>query len=474
MPSTNPTQDRSKIPLNRVLGLPTGILLVAGIMIGSGAFKKIAPMSQSLMSEPLILLAWVIAGVITLFGAFTYAGLASMTTQSGGVYEYLRLCYGDFLSFLFGWMMFTIGGSGAIAALAFVFSQSVNTIIPFPNPLDAFKDVSIGGFLYPFADSGIKFFAILTIIILSFVNYRGVKNGGVLNNIVTAAKILGIVLLIIMGLGYSAEQIKSTVVASTVPTGIALFSAFFGALLSALWAYDGWANITYITGEIKNPQRNVPLAITGGVLIAMTLYILVNYSYMKVLPVSELAAIGQNQVAAAEVAGVIMGNSGKVIISILIMTCTFGAVNACVMVYPRLYYRMAQEGSFFRKASFVHPTFRTPYISLIYSCAWSSILIMSGTFDLLTNLVIFTGFLFFGAIALGLVKMKRKGIITAKVIGYPVIPVVILLFSLVLVVNTAIVQPQQSALGLLLVLSGIPFYYYFKSLRNKKDVKNEL
>jgi len=190
---------------------------------------------------------------------------------------------------------------------------------------------------------------------------------------------------------------------------------------------------------------------------------------MKVLPVSELANIGQNKVAAAEVAAVIMGNSGKVIISILIMTCTFGAVNACVMVYPRLYYRMAQEGSFFRKASFVHPTFRTPYISLIYSCAWSSILIMSGTFDLLTNLVIFTGFLFFGAIALGLVKMKRKGIITAKVIGYPVIPIIILLFSLVLVVNTAIVQPQQSALGLLLVLSGIPFYYYFKSLRNKKN-----
>ena len=468
MSSTQASQDRSKIPLNRVLGLPTGILLVAGIMIGSGAFKKIAPMSQSLMSEPWIILAWVIAGVITLFGAFTYAGLASMTTQSGGVYEYLRLCYGDFLSFLFGWMMFTIGGSGAIAALAFVFSQSVNTIIPFPNPLDAFKDVSIGNFLYPFADSGIKFFAILTIIILSFVNYRGVKNGGVLNNIVTAAKILGIVLLIIMGFSYSVDVIESEVVSTMAPTGIALFSAFFGALLSALWAYDGWANITYITGEIKNPQRNVPLAITGGVLIAMTLYILVNYSYMRVLPVSELANIGQNKVAAAEVAGVIMGNSGKVIISILIMTCTFGAVNACVMVYPRLYYRMAQEGAFFRKASFVHPTFRTPYISLIYSCTWSSILIMSGTFDLLTNLVIFTGFLFFGAIALGLVKMKRKGIITAKVIGYPVIPVVILLFSLVLVVNTAIVQPQQSALGLLLVLSGIPFYYYFKSLRNKK------
>lgn len=461
--------DRSKIPLNRVLGLPTGILLVAGIMIGSGAFKKITPMAQSLMSEPWIILAWVIAGIITLFGAFTYAGLASMTTESGGVYEYLRLCYGNFISFLFGWMMFTIGGSGAIAALAFVFSQSVNTLLPFPNPLDAWKDVSLGGFLFPFANSGIKLFAIITIVVLNWINYRGVKNGSALNNIVTAAKILGILLLIIMGLSYSEPITRPLLHPVQVPGGLALFSALFGALLSALWAYDGWANITYITGEIKNPKRNVPLAITGGVLIAMALYILLNYSYMKVLTVSDLSAIGENQIAASEVAGVLMGPTGTVVISLLIMICTFGAVNACIMVYPRLYYRMAQEKSFFHKASFVHPRFRTPYVSIRYSMLWSIILVISGTFDLLTNLIIFTAFLFFGAIALGVVKMKRKGVITSKVIGYPVVPIIILLFSLVLVVNTAFVEPKQSLLGLILVLSGIPFYYYFKSLRQKKS-----
>jgi basic amino acid/polyamine antiporter, APA family len=464
--------DRSKIPLNRVLGLPTGILLVAGIMIGSGAFKKIAPMSQSLMSESWILLAWVIGGLITLCGAFTYAGLASMTTQSGGVYEYLRLTYGNFLAFLFGWMMFTIGGSGAIAALAFVFAQSVNTVIEFPNPLDQWKDISLGGFLFPFASSGIKLFAILTILALSWINYRGVKNGSVLNNIVTAAKIGGILLLIIMGLAYTGQTQAAVQQGSiAAPSGFALFSALFGALLSALWAYDGWANITYITGEIKNPQRNVPLAITGGVLIAMTLYLLLNYSYMQVMPVESLAAIGENEVAAAKVAGVIMGDTGTVVISILIMICTFGAVNACIMVYPRLYYRMAQEKSFFAKASYVHPVFRTPYIAIIYSCVWSCVLVLSGTFDLLTNLVIFTAFLFFGAIAWGVVKMKRKGLITTKVIGYPVLPVIIILFSAVLVINTFIVQLQQSLLGLVLVLSGIPFYYYFKSSFKKNESK---
>lgn len=191
--------DKTKIPLNRALGLPTGILLVAGIMIGSGVFKKIVPMSQSLMSEQGILLAWIVAGIITMLGAFTYAGLASMTTESGGVYEYLRLSYGKFFAFLFGWMVFMIGGSGAIAALAFVFSQAVNTLIPLPEIATGLKDSSMGGFIYPFASFSIKLFAVITITLLTWLNYRGVKNGGILNNIVTAAKILGIVTLIIAG-----------------------------------------------------------------------------------------------------------------------------------------------------------------------------------------------------------------------------------------------------------------------------------
>lgn len=463
MAAKTPKEDRSTIELKRVLGLPTAILLVAGIMIGSGAFKKIAPMAQSLPSEPWILVAWVIGGIITLMGAFTYAGLASLTTVSGGVYEYLRLCYGKPVAFLFGWMMFTIGGSGAIAALAFVFAQSVNTLLPFPNPLDNWKDYSIAETIYPFASSGIKLFAIAVMAVLTWINYRGVKNGGVLNNIVTAAKILGILFLIVLGFfGASHGPTVTSEAPASDLSGLSLFSALFGALLSVLWAYDGWANITYITGEIRNPQKNVPLAITGGVLIAMTLYILLNQSYMRVLSIGELAGINENEVAAAEVAKQLLGQTGELIISILIMICTFGAVNACIMVYPRLYYRMAQEGSFFRNAGFVHPVYRTPYVSIIYSFVWSSILVMSGTFDLLTNLVIFTGFLFFGAIALGVVKMKRKGVITTKVIGYPWIPVLIALFSLVLVVNTAWVQPVQSLIGLLLVASGVPFYFYFK------------
>jgi len=458
------TADKTKIPLKRVLSLPTGILLVAGIMIGSGVFKKIAPMSASLMSEPYILLAWITAGVFSMFGAFMLAGLATTTTESGGVYEYLRLSVGNFFSFLYGWTVLAILGSGSIAALAFVFSQSLNTLIHIPEPTKTLEHISIANFIFPFASSGVKIVAVISIGLLTWVNYRGTKNGGVLNNVITSAKIAGILLLIVLGLFYAnPTAVHAANTTATIQySATALFSAFFGAMLSAFWAYDGWTNISFVTGEIKDPKRNVPIAIIAGIAIAMTLYVLLNYTFMQVLPLSELAAIDENNIAAAVVAGAIMGKTGTTVISILIMVSTFGALNACIIVYPRVYYRMAQENFFFKKVANVHPAFRTPYVSLIVSMFWSMALVLTGTFDMLTNLVIFAGFFFYMLLALGLMLLKRKGIITKKVIGYPVLPVIIILFSIALIANTVIVQPEQSLAGLILLLSGVPVYFYFK------------
>jgi len=450
-------------PFKRVLGLPTGILLVAGIMIGSGTFKKIVPMSRALHSETYILLAWIIAGLITMFGAFTYAGLATMTMQTGGVYEYLRLIYGKFIAFLFGWSIFTIVGSGAIAALAFVFAQSVGTLITLPEPLYAFKDISIGHAVFPFADSGIKILAVLTIALLTWINYGGIKQGGSLNNIVTTAKIAGILLLIVSGLLHSGQTANVLAIkAPVVNQGSgALLSGLFGAMLSAFWAYDGWANITFVTGEIKNPQRNVPFAIIGGVGIAMTLYVLLNYAYMHVMNLDQLSGIGGGKIAAAEVAGILMGHTGKVVVAILIMICTFGALNGCIISYPRVYFRMAQEHVFFKNAGNVHPSFRTPHVSLIYSAGWSAVLVCSGTFDQITDLVIFASFAFFALAAFGLIRMKIKGVIRSKVIGYPVIPVILILFCVALVINTIVIQTEASIMGMVLILSGVPLYLFF-------------
>jgi APA family basic amino acid/polyamine antiporter len=451
-------QPTAREDFKRVLGLPTGILLVAGIMIGSGVFKKIVPMAQALPSEPLLLAAWVVAGIITMFGAFTYAGLATMTTETGGVYEYLRLIYGDFISFLFGWSVFTIVGSGAVAALAFVFAQSTNTLIPLP-----------------FAGWGIKILAVLTIALLTWLNCQGIRKGGILNNIVTSAKIAGILLLIIAALLYTHDP-ESYAYSPGAPApqspvthlhAAAELSGFFGALLSALWAYDGWANITFVTGEIKDPHRNVPYAIIGGVGIAMILYFLLNFGYMHVMPLDGLAKLDPDKIAAAEVAGVLMGKAGTVTIAVLIMACTFSALNGCIISYPRVYFRMAREKVFFENAGRVHPITLAPHIALIYSAVWSAVLVCSGTFDQITNLIIFASFAFFGLAAFGLVRMKVKGRITAKVIGYPVIPWLIILFCAALMINTIITRPVASLIGGLLILSGVPFYFFFKRRAGK-------
>ena len=466
------TTDRSKIPLNRVLGLFTAVLLVSGIMIGSGVFKKIIPMSQTGLSEGWILGAWIIAGIITMFGAFTISGLSSLTEQSGGIYEYLRLSFGNFFSFLFGWTDLAIIGPASIAALGYIFAQTINSFVPLPNPLQSLEHIAIGNFIFPFANSGIKLLAITAIALLTWINYRGVKKGGAISNVITTAKILGILMIIVFGLLYTApvtNNITENIPAPVVLNGTAFFSAMFGAMLSAFWAYDGWSNITYVSGEIKNPKRNLPLAIITGVSIAMFLYVLINYAYMQVLPIEKLAAVDQNSIGAVVVAETMIGKLGRTLIVLLIMVSVFGTLNGVIMAHTRVYFQMAREKYFFKSFAKVHPTYRTPYISLLFAFIWSSVLVMSGTFDILTDMVIFAGFLFYALVAVALFKMKSNGTIKAKVIGYPVIPVILILFSAALIINTFMVHTSYSLIGLGLILTGVPFYFYFRKKNMPAD-----
>lgn len=462
MGETPETTDQTKIPLNRAIGLTTAILLVAGNIIGTGVFKKIVPMAQTGLSEWPIMSAWILAGVIALLGAFTMAGLSKLTTVSGGMYEYMRLCFGKLPAFFLGWTGFTIICSGAAAAIAFIFAQSVNSIIPLPNPLGHFKTIAIGNFIFPFADSGIKILAIASITLLTWLNYHGVKKGTILNNIVTGTKILGILLLIVLGLLFFGGAQSGSTMDLVIPKNSGTISIFFGTMLSAFWAYDGFANVGYVTGEIKDPKRNVAIAIITGVSMVIVLYLLVNYAYVKTLGLKEIAGLGENSIAATAMASRIFGNRGKSLISFLIMLSSLGTLNVVIIFHARLYFRMAQENAFFKNAAKVHPVYRTPYIALIYSMIWSVILVVSGTFDKLTDIVIFSGFLFYAALAAGLIKMKRKGFIKEKVPGYPWAPVIFILFSIVLLISTFINQPKLSFIGLGLMLTGIPFYYFFK------------
>lgn len=408
-----------------------------------------------------------------MFGAFNIVGLASLTEESGGVYEYLRIAFGNFFSFLFGWTDFTIIGTASVAALAFIFSHTVNTLIPLPNPLHQWEHISIANFIYPFADSGIKILAILIILILTWINYKGVRESGTLNNIFTSAKIIGILLIIFLGLFYASpvHPQQQEISPSSVPPlhGSVFFSAFFVTMLSVLWAYDGWVNVSFVSGEVKNPKKNVPRAIIIGVTIATVLYVLVNFVYMKVLSLNELATVSKNEIGATVVANALLGNIGKTLIIILIMVSVFGSLNAIILSHSRIYFRMAQEGFFFRKVAQVHVRNKTPHIALLYTMLWSCVLVVSGTFDILTDMVIFAGFIFYGLLAIAFIKMKKKGRISNKVFGYPFIQGIIILFSVTLIINTIVSQPVQSLLGLGLMFTGVPFYYYFK--KNMVDDK---
>jgi APA family basic amino acid/polyamine antiporter len=464
--------DTDKNELKRVIGLTAAILLVAGNIIGTGVFKKIVPMAQSGLDEKYILGAWIVAGIITMFGAFSVAGLAKLTSVSGGAFEYLRLCFGDLIGFLFGWGYFTILGSGSIAAVAFIFSQSVNSLLALPDPLHQWKDLAIGS-VHPFADSGIKILAVLIIGLLTWFNYRGTKNAAGLNNAVTTTKILGIVLLIVLGLFFSHSKAASNI-AQPIAQGQGFpFVAFFAIMLSAFWAYDGFVNLGAISGEIINPKKNIPIAIITGVSIVLVLYVVVNYAYMNSMSVDQLAAIGENKVAAIVVAENIIGHAGTVLISSLILLSTFGYINAAVLVFARYYYRMAQENLFFKKAANVHPVYRTPHVSLIYSMIWSCILVMSGTFDLLTDMVVFGAFAFYCLLAIGLIKMKIKGAIKERIPGYPVAPVLFILLIGSFLISTLINSPVKNLIGIALILSGVPFYYYFKKQNSKMTSRNE-
>ncbi|MGN6604496.1 MAG: APC family permease [Ginsengibacter sp.] len=460
--------DESKIPLNRVVGVVTAILMVAGNIIGTGVFKKVVPMAQTGLSESFILLAWLVAGLIILLGAFTFAGLSKATTESGGTYEYFRLAFGELLAFLEGWGLFVIIGSGSVAAIAFIFAQSVNTMIPIPNLFPQWQSFTIFHSVQPFASSGIKLFAVITIFLLTYFNYRGIRNSALLNNLVTSGKILGILFLILMGL-IATVPVSTTVatVANPVQSVTPSLSIFLGAMLSAFWAYDGFTNVTAIAGEIKNPTRNIPIAVITAVSLVIILYVSVNFAFMRVMPVHELAALGENKIAAAEVAQKITGSKGAYFISLLILLSSFGALNIIILFYSRVYYRMAQEKVFFPAAAKVHPRFRTPYNALWYSMIWSCLLTLSGTYDILTNMVIFTGFAFYMLAAVALFILKRRKVINEKVPGFPWAPALFIVFTAIFLIGILISYSRQSLTGTGLLLTGIPVYYYFK-IKNRK------
>ncbi|MCU0372798.1 MAG: amino acid permease [Ignavibacteria bacterium] len=454
------------------LGLFTSLMIVISSMIGSGIFKKIAPMSAELGSPGLILLCWLIPGIITMIGATTNAEIASLIAEPGGQYVYFKKMYGNAFAFLYGWSCFSVIQSASIASIAYVFAESVNAVIPLPGLSPGMESVVVLGIFRPFTGFGVKAFTIVTILFLTSVNYFGVIFGGVLTNIFTGLKVLGILLIIVLGIavsGGSAGNLTPVWESRSFTYGseLGLFGAMFAAMLSAFWAYDGWNNIGYLGGEIKNPKRNIPLALFGGVAGVILIYLVVNTTFLYVMPVGEIIDVSQkeNSIIAIEVMRKFLGMGGALFISILIMVSTFGTTNGTILASSRIYFAMAKDKLFFNLAATHHSKYRTPHVSLIIQGVWASTLVLSGSFDQLTDMLIFASFIFYGMGAFGVFVLRRKMKDTVrvyKVPGYPVLPALFVLFCATLVIVTIIQNPRDAGIGLGLVLIGIPFYVFWR------------
>ncbi len=469
-------QDSAQGKLIRSLGLFSVFLLVVSSVIGSGVYKKVAPMAAGLQSPGLVLLCWILAGIITLFGALSNAEVAGLLADSGGEYVYYRKIYNKFFAFLFGWSSFTAIRSAGAASLAYVFAQSFNNLVHLPELPASWSSMSLLGVFTPFDNFGVKALAILLIILLSYFNYRGLKVGEGVSKIVLYVVVVSIFLIIILGLtiGGGSWQNFSTPATDYVSrawTDPNLLTALFAALLAAFWAYEGWNPIGFISGEMKNPNRDLPLALIFGVSFVMFVYVAINFTYLWVLPINEIIEVHryQNEIAAVAVVRHFMGSTGGLLISILILLTTFGATNTTLLFPPRLYYAMAKEGLFFPGASFIHPQYNTPSKAIVMQGIWASVLVLSGSFDQLTDMLIFASFIFYGATTLGVFILRVKmpdAHRPYKAWGYPVVPGFFILFCLVLVPVTFMAKPREAMLGLSLMLAGIPFYLYW----NRKSV----
>ena len=460
--------------LKPTLTLMAATILVVSSVIGTGVYKKVAPMSAELLSPGLVLFCWVLAGFISLTGALSNAEIAGMLADSGGEYVYFKRIYGRFTAFIYGWTTFAIIKTASISSIAYVFAQSFNRLIPLDalNLPPSVSDMELGVFK-PFENFGVKLVAIVLILVLTYLNTKGLKGANFLSNSITKLVIVGLTLIVISGLFFGGGSFANfnTPSVNYVPKSWfdpSLITAIFSAMLAAFWAYEGWNTVGFIGGEIQNPKRNLPLALSAGLLIIIGVYTLVNFTYLYVLPIDDIIAVKKsaNGIAAISVIQHFAGNLGAALLSVLILFTTLGCTNSTILMPPRMYYAMAKDGVFFKSAGDIHPVHNTPNNAIWIQGVWACLLIMSGTFDQLTDMLIFAAFFFYGATAAGVFILRIREPNAErpyKVWGYPIIPAIFILFCIALIVITCFTHPREAGIGLALMATGVPFYLYWNS-----------
>ena len=472
LPYVCPIMEKQQGQLIRSLTLGAATILVVSSVIGSGVYKKVAPMSAELLSPDLVLWAWVLAGIISLCGALSNAEIAGMMADSGGEYVYFKRIYGRFMGFLWGWSTFAVIKTAAVASIAYVFSQSFNAIFPLPHLPESIANIEFLVFK-PFENAGVKALTITLILVLTLINSRGLRGAAALSTWITRLVIVALLAIVVSGLLFGGGSFANfqTPAISYVQrdwTDFAFIKAMFAALLAAFWAYEGWNTLGFIGGEIKEPHRNLPLALFTGMMIIIGAYAVVNFTNLYVLPIDQLVGVheAKNDIAAVAVVRHFAGGVGATLISIIILITTLGCTNATILMPPRVYYAMAKDGLFFPRAKEIHPKYHTPNPALWMQGIWACLLVLSGSFDQLTDMLIFAAFFFYGATAFGVFIMRRREPDTERpyrVWGYPIVPALFVLFCVALIVITCINHPREAALGIVLMMTGVPFYFYWNS-----------
>jgi len=450
LPSSDIIVPGGRTELARQLSLTDSIAIVAGCMIGGGIFLVPNLVARSLPSMSMIMTVWLLAGGVSLTGALACAELGAAFPATGGQYVFLREAYGTAAAFLCGWSLFTVARSAQVAWLAVVFSIYVGYFVP------------LGSYSKPLS--------VAVLALFTWVNYRGVKLGAMVQNSFTLAKSVGILVIVAGALllgGHTAQNVATPGAHSL--SGNAL-SSFGVALIACLMSYDGWVQLSFVAGEIRNPQRNVLRALTYGTLLVAALYLLANLAYMRVLPISAIAA---SEHVGADAAASVFGAAGGKVVSLLILISVLGTLNGCFMTSPRVYFAQAADGLFFRRFAEIHPVNGTPGFAILAQGLWSAVLILSGTYESLIDYALFGIWVFYGLMIAAVIVLRRTRPDLPRpyrMWGYPVTPLAFLAITLWFLINMLITRPGASFASLSLMLTGVPAYFLWHRRRQHAEL----
>jgi basic amino acid/polyamine antiporter, APA family len=469
------TNNLSSATLVRGLGLVAATSIVVGNVIGTGVFLKSRVMTCNVGTPTAVIAVWIVAGLLSLAGALTYAELAAIWPRAGGEYVFIRQAYNSALAFLYGWMRFFVASAGSLAALAVGLAIFLNVLLG--GSLDVtYVSFDLYGYVIKFG--GLQVVALSAIALVTLINCASVSVGGNFAAILTAIKVA---IIILLGLGaflfasgdwthflYANQGGICEGVDTAARGGSAGFAA---AMLGALWAYNGWNEMTFVAGEVKQPERNIPLALVGGMLIVGALYVSVNTSYFYVLSASEIASVPASSSVAAVAAQKFLGAIAVSFIAAAMLMSTFGALHISTMASSRVPFAMANDGLFVKGLARVSERTRVPVRALIAQALWAGVLAVSGSYDTLTDYVIFANWIFFGLVIASVFLIRRRMPEierSYRAWGYPVVPALFLVTTAWLLLMTVWTAPVRSAIGIVLVALGIPVYFYQSKISSRE------